>query len=311
MTREKRKDLITLADITSDEIYGWFDLAKRLKKENKEGRLHPLLIGKTLAMIFQKPSTRTRVSFEAGMAQLGGHSLNLSPNDLQLSRGETIADTAKVLSRYVDAILARVYKHSDIVELAQNASVPVINGLSDFTHPCQGLTDYFSILEKRKSLKGLKLVYVGDGNNVAHSLIFGGAKLGVTVVCVTPKGYEPDAQVLKIASKEAKKTGAKVLCVNDIDSGVKGADVLYTDVWVSMGQEAETEKKLNVFKPYQLNSQVVAATRRKDVLIMHCLPAHRGYEISDEAMDSPGSIIFDQAENRLHVQKALLVSLLR
>ncbi|MFC1522612.1 ornithine carbamoyltransferase [Elusimicrobiota bacterium] len=306
-----RKDFLAISDTNEKELYDWFKLAAKLKKETKTGKKHPVLAGKTLAMYFEKPSTRTRISFETGMAQLGGHALYLSPRDLQIGRGETIADTAQVLSRYVNCVMGRVFKHSTLTELAANATIPIINGLSDYTHPCQGITDYFTILEKKKSLKGLKLAYIGDGNNVAHSLIFGGAKLGVSVVCVAPKGYEPMDSVMKEASGYAKKTGACITTTNDIKEGLEGADILYTDVWASMGQEEEHEKRVKLFMPYQLNSKNLALTGKKDTLVMHCLPAHRGEEITNEVVDGPNSVVFDQAENRLHTQKALMVSLIR
>ena len=307
---KKRKDLVSLSDVSAAEMLDWFKLAAKLKSEVRKGKKHPILAGKTLAMIFQKPSTRTRVSFETGMTQLGGHALYLSSHDMQIGRGETIADTARVLSRYVDAIMARVFAHADIEGLAQHASVPVINGLSDFSHPCQALADYMTIWEKRKKLQGLKLAYLGDGNNVAHSLIYGGAKLGVSVTCVTPQGYEPSKVVLSNAYRDAAKTGAAIEVTSDLVAGLRGADVLYTDVWASMGQETEHEKRVKIFKPFQLNAQALAMTGKKDTLVMHCLPAHRGEEITDEVVDGLNSVVFDQAENRMHVQKALLVSLL-
>ncbi len=306
---KKRKDLATLGDVTQAELQAWFDLAIKLKAETKAGKPHHLLAGKNLAMIFQKSSTRTRVSFEIAMRQLGGSGLYLSGSELQLGRGETIADTAKVLSRYVDGIMARVYAHSDILALAEHASVPVINGLSDFSHPCQAVADYLTILEHKKHLKGLALAYVGDGNNVAHSLLYGGAKLGVSVSIVCPKGYEPDERVVKEATADGKKTGSRIVVSNDV-SAVKGADVIYTDVWASMGQEKEHEERVRIFKPYQVNAQLMAMTGKPDTLFMHCLPAHRGEEVTDEVVDSRQSVVFDEAENRLHAQKAILVSLM-
>ncbi|MBI5624524.1 MAG: ornithine carbamoyltransferase [Elusimicrobia bacterium] len=309
-TRKKtRKDLVTLSDCSTAEIQSWFDLALKIKGERKAGKTHRHLAGKNLAMIFQKPSTRTRVSFEMGMRQLGGHGMYLSGNDMQLGRGETIADTARVLSRYVDGIMARVFAHSDIEALAKYAAVPVINGLSDYSHPCQGLADYLTVLEHKGKLKGLTLAYVGDGNNVAHSLMFGGAKLGVNVVCVVPKGYEPDAKVLAQSSDDARKNRARIEVTNEL-SGVLGADVIYTDVWASMGQEKEHEERVRIFKPYQVNAALMAMTGKSDTLFMHCLPAHRGEEVTDEVVDSADSVVFDQAENRLHAQKAVLVSLM-
>ncbi|MBI4676703.1 MAG: ornithine carbamoyltransferase [Elusimicrobia bacterium] len=304
-----RKNFITLSDMTRRELEGYFDLALRLKRERKAGRIHRHLAGKNLAMIFQKPSTRTRVSFEMAMRQLGGHGMYLSGNDLQLGRGETIPDTARVLSRYVDAVMARVFAHSDVEALAEHATVPVINGLSDWSHPCQGLADYLTILEHKGKLKGLTLAYVGDGNNVAHSLLFAGAKLGVNVVCVVPQGYEPDAKVVAIASDDGRKTGARIEVTHDL-VGVLGADVIYTDVWASMGREGEHAQRVRVFKPYQVNAALMAMTGKSGALFMHCLPAHRGEEVTDEVADSPNSIIFDQAENRLHAQKAVLVKLM-
>ncbi|MBI4055600.1 MAG: ornithine carbamoyltransferase [Elusimicrobia bacterium] len=307
---KKRKDLITLADVRAQEIYGWFELARKLKKQTRSGKTQTHLRGKILAMIFQKPSTRTRVSFEVGMRQLGGHALYLASSELQIGRGETVADTARVLSRYVQGILARVFAHSDIEELSRWASVPVLNGLSDLTHPCQALADYFTLLEKKGKLKGLKIAYLGDGNNVAHSLLLGGAKLGVSVTCITPAGYEPKPNVLRQAIEEGKSTGASFEVTSEIARGVRGADALYTDVWASMGQEAERDARLQIFRPYQLNEDVLAATGKKDTLVLHCLPAHRGEEITDGVMDSAHSVVFEEAENRLHVQKALLVSLM-
>jgi len=295
-------------DFTKKDIDEVFALARKLKSERKKGILHPLLPNKSLAMIFQKASTRTRVSFEVAMTELGGHALNLSPNDLQLSRGETIADTARVLSRYCHGIMARVFSHNDIEELSRNATIPVINGLCDLYHPCQALTDYFTIWEKRKTLKGLHLVFMGDGdNNVTNSLLLTGVRLGMSVTVICPPEYKTKQIILNAAKEEAKKTGATIVVTSDI-SAVKHADVIYTDVWVSMGREdAQARKK--AFAPYQVNSAVLARAP-KDVLIMHCLPAHRGEEITDEVIDGKNSIVFDQAENRLHIQKAILVKLL-
>jgi len=308
MTRT-RKDLTSLSDVSKTELESWFELALKLKKEQKAGKTHHLLAGKNLAMIFQKSSTRTRVSFEIAMRQLGGAGLYLSGNELQLGRGETIADTAKVLSRYVDGIMARVYGHKDILALADNATVPVINGLSDYSHPCQAVADYLTILEHKGRLQGLSLAYVGDGNNVAHSLLFGGAKLGVSVAVICPKGYEPQAEVVKLAEEDARKTGARILVSDDV-AAVKNADVIYTDVWASMGQEKEHEERVRVFKPFQVNSRLMGMTGKEDTLFMHCLPAHRGEEVTDEVVDSRNSVVFDEAENRLHAQKAILVSLM-
>jgi ornithine carbamoyltransferase len=306
---KKRKDLASLSDVTKAELEAWFDLALKLKAEQKAGKTHHILAGKNLAMIFQKSSTRTRVSFEIAMRQLGGSGLYLSGNDMQLGRGETIADTAQVLSRYCDGIMARVFAHSDITTLAKYASVPVINGLSDYSHPCQAVADYLTVLEHKKKLKGLTLAYVGDGNNVAHSLLFGGAKLGVNVTVVCPKGYEPQKSVVDQCIADGKETGARILVTSDT-AAVKGADVIYADVWASMGQEKEHAERLRIFKDYQINAALMAKTGKKDTLFMHCLPAHRGEEVTDEVVDSPNSVVFDEAENRLHAQKAILVSLM-
>ena len=304
-----RRSLASLSDVTKAELEAWFDLALRLKGETKAGKTQNILAGKNLAMIFQKSSTRTRVSFEIAMRQLGGGALYLSGNELQLGRGETIADTARVLSRYVDGIMARVFAHSDIVTLAKYATVPVINGLSDFSHPCQAVADYLTVLEHKGRLTGLTLAYVGDGNNVAHSLLFGGAKLGVNVTIVCPKGYEPQKAVVDRAESDGRQSGARII-VSDDPAAVKGADVIYTDVWASMGQEAEHAERVRIFKPYQVNARLMAMTGKKDALFMHCLPAHRGEEVTDEVVDSPNSVVLDEAENRLHAQKAILVSLM-
>ena len=304
-----RRSLASLSDVTKAELEAWFELALRLKGETKAGKPQNILAGKNLAMIFQKSSTRTRVSFEIAMRQLGGGALYLSGNELQLGRGETIADTARVLSRYVDGIMARVFAHSDIVTLAKYATVPVINGLSDFSHPCQAVADYLTVLEHKGRLKGLTLAYVGDGNNVAHSLLFGGAKLGVNVTIVCPKGYEPQKAVVDRAESDGRQSGARII-VSDDPVAVKGADVIYTDVWASMGQEAEHAERVRIFKPYQVNARLMALTGKKDALFMHCLPAHRGEEVTDEVVDSPNSVVLDEAENRLHAQKAILVSLM-
>jgi ornithine carbamoyltransferase len=276
-----------------------------LKSQLLRGEEHPLLKGKTLAMIFEKPSTRTRVSFEVGMWQLGGYALYLSASDLQLGRGETIADTARTLSRYVNGIMARVFAHQTILDLVKYSGVPIINGLSDYTHPCQGLADLFTIYEKKGKLSGLRLAYVGDGNNVAHSLLYGCSKVGMDITLACPKGYEPDPEVVSKAKEEGKGSGCKVKVTHDPKEAVQNADIVYTDVWASMGQEKEHEKRIKVFKPYQVNIKLVKEAK-EDYLFMHCLPAHRGEEVTDEVADSKNSVIFDQAENRLHAQKALM-----
>jgi len=300
----KGKSLASLYDLTREEIEQIFKTSELLKLQNLRGQEHPLLKGKTLAMIFEKPSTRTRVSFEVGMWQLGGYALYLSSSDLQLGRGETVGDTAQVLSRYLHGIMARVFAHQTILDLVKYSRVPVINGLSDFSHPCQGLADLFTVYEKKGRLEGLKLAYVGDGNNVAHSLLYGCSKMGMNITLGCPKGYEPDPKVVSQAKEEAKRTGCEVEVVQDPKEAVKGADVIYTDVWASMGKEKEREERVKILKPYQVNSDLVKGA--KDYIFMHCLPAHRGEEVTDEVADSKNSVIFDQAENRMHTQKAIL-----
>jgi len=301
----KGKSLASLYDLTREEIEEILKTSESLKFQLLRGEEHPLLKGKTLAMIFEKPSTRTRVSFEVGMWQLGGYALYLSATDLQLGRGETIADTAQTLSRYVNGIMARVFAHQTILDLVKYSRVPVINGLSDFTHPCQGLADLFTIYEKKGRLRGLKLAYVGDGNNVAHSLLYGCSKVGMNITLACPKGYEPHPEVVSKAEEEGKISGCIVKVTIDPKDATRGADIIYTDVWASMGKEKEHEKRVKVFKPYQVNSKLVRGAK-KDYLFMHCLPAHRGEEVTDEVADSKNSVIFNQAENRLHTQKALL-----
>jgi ornithine carbamoyltransferase len=300
---------LSLADLSSAELWDLLKLAKALKGEWREGGNRPLLKGKALGMIFQKPSLRTRVSFDMAMLHLGGHALYLSPNEIQLGQRESTADVARVLSRYVDGIMARVFAHRDVVELAQHSRVPVINGLSDYSHPCQGLADLFTIYEARGELKGLTLAFIGDGNNVANSLLFGGAILGMNVTVASPRSYEPRADVVERARALAAETGSRISIVNDPVESARDADVLYTDVWASMGQEAEKAERAKVFPPYQLNARLLSLAAR-DAIVMHCLPAHRGEEITDEVVDGPQSVVFDQAENRMHAQKAILVRLL-
>ena len=301
----KCKSLASLLDLTKEEIEEILKVSELLKLQSLRGEEHPLLKGKTLAMIFEKPSTRTRVSFEAGMWQLGGYALYLSAVDLQLGRGETIADTARTLSRYVNGIMARVFTHETILDLVKYATVPVINGLSDFAHPCQGLADLFTIYDKKGNLFGLKLAYIGDGNNVAHSLIYGCSKVGIDIALACPKGYEPDPKVVSEGREEATKKGKAVILTNDPGEAVHGVDVIYADVWASMGKENERSERIKRFKPYQVNAELVKKAKQ-DYLFMHCLPAHRGEEVTDEVADSQNSVIFDQAENRLHTQKALM-----
>ena len=299
------RDILCLQDFTREELETILKTAEMMKIWNKIGKPHRVLEGKTLAMIFQKPSTRTRISFEVGIYQLGGYGLYLNAQDLQLRRGETIADTARVLSRYVDGIMARVFDHQDVVDLAKYGSVPVINGLSDFSHPCQALADYMTIKEKKGRIEGIKVVYVGDGNNVCHSLMIAGTKLGANVVVATPEGYEPDAKVIKWAEENAAESGGSFELLHDPVQAVKDADVIYTDVWASMGQEAEAEERRKIFMPFQVNKDLIKHAK-KDYIFMHCLPAHRGEEVTDDVVDSPNSVVFDEAENRLHTQKAAM-----
>ena len=299
------RDILCLQDFTREELETILKTAEMMKIWNKIGKPHRVLEGKTLAMIFQKPSTRTRISFEVGIYQLGGYGLYLNAQDLQLRRGETIADTGRVLSRYVDGIMARVFDHQDVVDLAKYGSVPVINGLSDFSHPCQALADYMTIKEKKGRIEGIKVVYVGDGNNVCHSLMIAGTKLGANVVVATPEGYEPDAKVIKWAEENAAESGGSFELLHDPVQAVKDADVIYTDVWASMGQEAEAEERRKIFMPFQVNKDLVKHAK-KDYIFMHCLPAHRGEEVTDDVVDSPNSVVFDEAENRLHAQKAAM-----
>jgi len=305
----KGRDLLSIADLTEEEFWELLEFAKLLKLETLAGKRHEYLKGKTLAMIFQKPSTRTRVAFEVGMYQLGGYALYLSSNDMQLRRGETIADTARVLSRFVDGIMARVFDHQDVVDLAKYGSVPVINGLSDEEHPSQVLADFLTIWEKFGTLKGLKLAYVGDGNNVAHSLLLAAGLVGMDIAVATPQGYEPKSFYVEKAKELAAKHGSSVQVLRDPGEAVTGANAVYTDVWASMGQEAEHEERLKIFKPYQVNPELMSHAD-KHAIFLHCLPAHRGEEVVDEVADSPQSAIFDEAENRLHAHKAILALLM-
>lgn len=307
----KGKDLLSIHDLSEDEVRQILDLASELKAMRKAGIEHHALKGKTLGMIFQKSSTRTRVSFEVGMYQLGGAALFLSGNDLQIGRGEPIKDTARVMSRYLDGVMIRTFAHSDAEEFAKYADIPVINGLTDLLHPCQALTDLMTIQEyKGKELKGLKLAYIGDGNNMAHSLMYGCAKTGMHFAAATPKGYEPDAQVTKNATADAAKTGGSITVVNDIFEAAKDADILCTDVWASMGQEAEREARAKAFAGYQINKALLKAADKK-AIVLHCLPAHRGEEIAGDVMEEHARVIFDEAENRLHAQKAIMALTMR
>ncbi|MEW5952205.1 MAG: ornithine carbamoyltransferase [Bacillota bacterium] len=305
----KGRDLLSLNDLTGEEIMAILDLADLLKEKHKAAVPHPHLKGKTLAMIFQKASTRTRVSFEVAMFQLGGHGLYLNTNDLQLGRGETVADTGRVLSRYVDGIMIRTYAQSDVEELAKYAAVPVINGLTDLEHPCQVLADLQTIREHKGRLAGLKLAYLGDGNNVCHSLLLGCAKTGMSISVAAPEGYWPREEIISRARRDARDQGGKVEVVTDPVPAVTGADVVVTDVWASMGQEAEQVRRKAVFAPYQVNLDLVRYAR-PDFIFLHCLPAHRGEEVSDAVIDGPHSVVLDEAENRLHAQKAVLTLLM-
>lgn len=303
------KHLLSLNDLSTQEINDLLTLAVKLKKENKEGIQHHLLKGKTLGMIFSKSSTRTRVSFEVGMYQLGGYALFLSSNDIQLGRGETVYDTANVLSRYIDGIMIRTFKQSDVDDLAKYGTIPVINGLTDEMHPCQILADLMTVYEHKGTLAGLKLAYIGDGNNVVHSLLHGCAKTGMNISVASPKGYECDDMYVKEAKAAAELTGSQILLTQDPSEAIADADIVYADTWISMGQEAQKEEKLKIFMPYQINSELFSKAK-KDAIFLHCLPAYRGYEVTEEIIDGPQSVIFDEAENRLHAQKAVLATLL-
>lgn len=301
-----KKDFLSIADFTPKEIWALWDLAKELKAKQEAGEPHPYLQGKTLGMIFMKPSTRTRISFEVGMFQLGGHALYLSPSEIGLGKREAIADVARVLSRYVDGMMARLFDHEHVVELAKYASVPVINGLTDLLHPCQIVGDMLTILEQRGSFDDLVVAYIGDGNNVANSWINMATKIPFTFRIACPEGYEPNAEIV---ARARRANVGRIEIVRDPAVAAQGADVLYTDVWASMGQEAEAEERKNVFKNYLIDGRLMAKAK-PGAKFMHCLPAHRGEEVTHDVMESPASIIFEQAENRLHIQKAILVTLM-
>ncbi|SJZ31367.1 ornithine carbamoyltransferase [Selenihalanaerobacter shriftii] len=303
------RHLLTVADLGVEEIEGLFDLTDKLKREVEDGIKHPILAGKTLGMIFQKSSTRTRVSFETGTFQLGGHALFLSSNDIQLGRGETVSDTAKTLSRYVDGIMIRTYDHSDVEELAEAGSIPVINGLTDLLHPCQILADLYTIQEKKGNLKGKKLTYIGDGNNIANSLLLGTTKVGMDITICTPAGYEPDSEIIKEAKTQAEMSGSQVEILDDPVVAVEGADAIYTDTWASMGDEAEKAERLKAFEGFQVTTELMNKAK-DDVIFLHCLPAYRGQEMTAEVIDGPQSVVFDEAENRMHIQKAIMVKLM-
>ncbi len=300
-----KRDFLTIWDLTEDEIEVILERALKLKSGADKNKCP--LIGKSIGLFFEKPSTRTRVSFEVGVYQLGGQSIYLNPREIQLGRGESIADTARVLSRYLTGIVLRTYSHASIEEFASHATVPVINGLSDLHHPCQAIADLMTILEKKGRLNGIRLAYIGDGNNVANSLIEAAARTGINLSIACPEGYEPDPDVLENARSKA---ASEIIVLRNPKEAAGRADVIYTDVWVSMGQEDKAEKKKTKLRDYQINGQLLQCAKN-DAIVLHCLPAHRGEEITDEVMDGPNSAVFDQAENRLHTEKALLEFLIR
>lgn len=305
----KGKNLVTLHEWSSEEIWQTIETALTLKMEEKRNQPHPILAGKQLGMIFQKPSLRTRVSFEVGMSKLGGHAVYLGPDDIKLGQRETTEDIARVLSRYVDVIMARVFGHDIIIELAKYSSVPVINGLSDFAHPTQALADLLTVYEKKRRLQGLKMAFVGDGNNMAHSLMYACAKVGMNLVLAIPADYQPEEFAVKEAREDARETGATIEIITDPYEAVKDADIIYTDVWASMGQEEEHAERVKVFQPYQVNMELLKAAK-EDTIVMHCLPAHYGEEITPDVVRDPrGQVVYDEAENRMHIQMALLALL--
>lgn len=301
-----KRDFITLTDFSAETLLKILGLADRLKREHKNGVPHRLLEGKTLGMIFAKSSTRTRVSFEAGIYQLGGLALYLNNHDIQLGRGESLADTARVLSRYLDAIMIRNDSHAEMLELAAHSTIPVISGLSERFHPCQAMADLQTVREKKGQLRGLKLAYIGDGNNVAHSLLNACSLLGMNIAVASPAEYQVDPVVLRNVREIARESGSEVLITESPEEAVAGADAVYTDTWISMGQEEQKREKVPVFKDYQVNSRLMAWAD-SDAIFMHCLPAYCGYEVTEDVFEGPQSVVFDQAENRLHVQKAIML----
>jgi ornithine carbamoyltransferase len=304
---QRHKDLVSIHDLVGEEVEALFQLAANVKARPE--RYRSALSGQTLAMIFEKSSTRTRVSFEVGMYQLGGLATFLSSRDIQIGRGETIHDTAKVLSRYVNGIMARTFAHATVIDLAKHATVPVINGLTDLLHPCQALTDYFTVRERFGSSRGLALAYVGDGNNMCHSLMLGGPKVGMNVRVATPAGYRPKPEIVELATQDAAVAGTTIEVTTRPEIAIRGANVVYTDVFASMGQEEEAEVRLRAFTGYQVTPELME-TADKDAIFMHCLPCHRGEEVHADVADGRWSVIFDEAENRLHVQKAILLMLM-
>ena len=305
------KDLLSIQDLNSKELFSILNLATSLKRKQRKGKMSPLLKGKVLGLIFQKPSTRTRVSFEAAMFQLGGNTMYLNVNDLQLSRGESVEDTARTLSLYLDCIVARLYDHNYVQRLAESASLPVINGLSDFFHPCQILADLLTIQEHKKKLKGLSLAWIGDGNNVCNDLLLGCAKTGINMTAACPRGYQPIEEVVRLAKQEGKKTGAEIAIIEEPTAAARDADVVVTDTFISIGKEEERRARELVFNSkYQVNSDLLTQAK-EDVIFMHCLPAKRGLEVTSQVIDGKASVVWDEAENRLHVQKALLYILMK
>ena len=303
-----KKDFLMVLDFTTDEILQTFDIASDMKKDRRKYK--DALEGETLALIFEKPSLRTRTTFDVGIQQLGGYSIYLSPAEINLGKREGVYDVAKNLERMVQGIMIRTFAHEVVENMSKWSKIPIINGLTDFSHPCQAMADFLTFKEFKGDFKGRKLTYVGDGNNVAHSLMNAGARLGVDVTVACPKGYEPDERAVKMALEAAKETGAKIEVVNDPKVGVKGADAVYTDVWASMGQEAEAEERRKIFMPYQVNQELMN-NAKDDAIFMHCLPAHRGDEVTDEVIDAQNSVVFPEAENRLHVQKAIMYQLMK
>jgi ornithine carbamoyltransferase len=305
------KDVLSIQDLNSKELFSILNLATSLKRKQKKGKMSPLLKGKVLGLIFQKPSTRTRVSFEAAMFQLGGNTMYLNVNDLQLSRGESVEDTARTLSLYLDCIVARLYDHNYVQRLAEFASLPVINGLSDFFHPCQILADLLTIQEHKKKLKGLSLAWIGDGNNVCNDLLLGCAKTGINMTAACPRGYQPIEEVVRLAKQEGKKTGAEIAVIEEPTAAARDADVVVTDTFISIGKEEERRARELVFNSkYQVNSGLLTQAK-EDVIFMHCLPAKRGLEVTSQVIDGKASVVWDEAENRLHVEKALLYILMK
>jgi len=303
------KHLLSLNELTLEEIEKILKLSEKLKRQQKEGVTHHHLKGKSLGMIFTKSSTRTRVSFEVGMYQLGGYALFLSSNDIQIGRGESIYDTAQVLSRYIDGIMIRTFDHSDVEDLAKYGNIPVINGLTDLLHPCQILADLFTVYEHKGTLKGLKMAYLGDGNNIAHSLLYGCSKVGMDIAIGSPKGYQCDESIVSNAKDSAKISGSSVVITEDPIEAIKDADVVYTDTWVSMGQEAQKQERIKIFEPYKVDGNLFKKAK-EDAIFLHCLPAYRGYEVTEEIIDGSQSVVFDEAENRLHAQKAVMAILM-